>query len=200
MQRIKIPDLAETVNTLGWSFWLVWVLANSVGWIVGMCLSWLLSMFIVPLMSGVWVIFFWVVGGMIVGINFGINQWFLIRPVRRGMLGERAKWWVVATVLGWVVGIVVVIGFGAGSLVGFTLAGLVIGIAVGLPQAGLIYTQYNRSSLGWFWLLAHTVAWTIGFSAIPILDRAVGFAVVGVISGAISGGALIWLIGRLPEE
>ena len=197
MQKVKIPDLSETVNTLGSAFWLAWVLASSVGWIVGMSLAWLLSEFVSPLMQGGWMVAFWAVGGMVVGINFGINQWFLIRPVRHGTLGRRANWWVLATVLGWAISLVVVIGVEAGAEIGYTLVGLVIGLAVGIPQSLILSSNVNR---GWLWVAAQCVAWMAGFSAVSILDKAVGFAAVGVISGAISGGALIWLIGRqLPE-
>ena len=197
MKRMKFPGLAETAESPGWAFWFAWVLANSVGWIVGMSLAWLLSEFVSPLLSGRWMLISWAVGGMIVGINFGINQWFLIRPMRHGILGARAGWWVLATVLGWTIGLTVVIGMEAGARIGFTLVGLVIGLSVGIPQTLVFYTRNNR---GWLWVFAHTAAWMIGLSAIEIIDKAVGFAVAGLISGAIGGGALIWLVGRRPSD
>jgi hypothetical protein len=196
MQRVKIPDLMEAANWLGWAFWFAWVLANSVGWIVGMSLAWLLSVIIPPLSAGTWTASVWTVGGMIVGTNLGINQWFLLRPLRYGTLGRRANWWVAATIFGWAISLLVVVGLGLGARIGYPLVGLVIGLAVGIPQTFVLSIQ-NR--LGWLWPIAHSLAWVIGLSTIPVFDEAVGFPIVGLVSGAISGAALIRIIGSEPD-
>ena len=197
MQRIKIPDLGEAANELGWAFWLAWVLANSVGWIVGMGLAWLLSVFISPLLNAGWMPVIWLIGGMLVGINLGINQWFLLRPLRYGTLNKRANWWVLANVVGWAVSLLIVIGFGAGARIGYPLVGLIFGVVVGIPQTFVLST---RNNLGWLWAIAHSAAWVVGLAAIKVLDLAVGFALVGALSGAISGAALIRIIGSEPAD
>jgi hypothetical protein len=149
-------------------------------------------MLVSPLLDGAWMVVFWAVGGMIVGINFGINQWFLLRPLSPETLGGRANWWVAATVVGWAVSLAIVIGTGTGARIGFPLIGALIGLAVGIPQTFVIASGVSR---GWLWLIGHSIAWIVSLSLIPLVGQALGFALAGVISGAIGGGALIRIIG-----
>jgi hypothetical protein len=132
---------------------------------------------------------------MIVGINLGINQWFLLRPLRYGTLNRRASWWVLASVAGWAISLLIVVGLGIGARIGYPLVGLIIGIVVGIPQTFVLSTKNN---LGWLWAIAHSAAWVVGLAAITLLDLAAGFALVGALSGAISGAALIRIIGSEP--
>ncbi|HUF37350.1 MAG TPA: hypothetical protein VMN57_02405 [Anaerolineales bacterium] len=197
MRKLRIPDIDETANNLGVAFWLLWVLASSVGWIVGMSLAWLLVEFVSPVLGVGTRALIWSVGGLIVGINFGMNQWFLLRPIRQGPLGRRAGWWVLASMLGWAISLFVVIGLQTGASIGFLLIGLVIGVAVGIPQAVVLY---SGSKTVWLWVVANSVAWVAALWIVPYLDMTIGFVAAGPISGAITGGALIGLIGKPVGE
>ena len=181
---------------LGWMFWLIWVLANSVGWIIGMSLVWVLNFLLASFPTGGLHMVGWVVVGALVGAIFGVNQWFIFRPLGNNTIGKWAHWWFVATVIGWSIGITVIIGFGAGESLGFTVTGAVLGIAVGIPQWFVVrpYTQNAE-----WWAVGSTVGWIMGLALLDLLNEAVGFSLVGVVSGMVTGGVMVWLLQN-PRE
>ena len=197
---------------MGWSArggWLWWVLASTVGWAVGgpvgVALGGGLAMGIV------------VTGyvGMAVGvIAAGALQWLVLRRQVAG-----AAWWIVASVvgaalvgvlavlLGWVVGVV-------GRLVGGTAwganwgpdwsadpggdVGFVVGVAAGGTVLGLLQWLVLRRQVaraGW-WVLASSVGWVMGGLAAGITNTTAGWAVLGIVYGAITGIVLVWLLRR----
>ena len=81
---------------VGWSFWLQWVLASSVGFVMAVIVSLLVVMAIEPMVVPRLGAF---VGATIVGAVVGIMQWLVLR--RRL---HRAGWWVLASAVGWAVG------------------------------------------------------------------------------------------------
>ena len=189
----------EPKESLGWAFWLMWVLANSVAWIVGMAVLWVLSIILDPLVIGGWKLIGWAIVGALIGSFFGVNHWFLFRPLGVRTIGKWAHWWFLATIAGWSMAILVVIGLGAGSNLGFAVTGAIIGISVGIPQWFVLrpYARYAE-----WWGVANTVGWIIGLGLLDQLNRTIGFPLVGVVSSAISGGMLVWLLRKPfePEE
>ncbi len=184
---------------LGWAFWLMWVLANSVAWIVGMAVLWVLNFILEPLVQGPLNTLAWAVVGALIGSFFGVNHWFLFRPLGSETIGKWAHWWFLATIVGWSMAIMVVVGLGAGENLGFAVTGAIIGISVGIPQWFVLrpYAQYAE-----WWGVANTVGWMMGLALLDLVDRAIAFPLVGVVSSAITGGMIIWLLRkpRVLEE
>ncbi len=189
----------EPNESMGWAFWLMWVLANTVAWIVGMAILWVMSFILDPLLIGGWKILGWAVVGALIGAFFGMNHWFLFRPLGVQTIGKWAHWWFMATIVGWGLAISVVVGIGAGSNLGFAVTGAIIGISVGIPQWFVLrpYARYAE-----WWGVANTVGWIVGLALLERVNRTIGFPLVGVISSSISGGMLIWLLRKPfePEE
>jgi hypothetical protein len=176
---------------LGWAFWLTWVLANSVAWILGMSLLWVLSFVLGPLAQGTFNLAGWAIAGASVGAIFGVNQWFLFRPLGRNTIGKWANWWFLATITGWSIAIAVVIGLGTGEDLGFAVIGAVIGISVGIPQWFVLRPYAQQAE---WWGLSNTVGWIIGLALLDWMNQAIGFPLVGVVSGMVTGGMMVWLL------
>lgn len=157
-----------------------------------MGLSWLLSLMVGPLLSGIWGIVFWSAGGLITGLSFGIQDWFIFRAAG-GELRRLAGSWVLATTLGWAVGLALVIGAGLGDRAGFAFTGLIIGAAAGLPQWLVLKGRLARA---WLWAAGQVLAWLAGFSSVELLGRAAGFPAAGAVSSAIGGLFFVLLLER----
>ncbi len=183
-------------NYLGGAFWVMWTLANSVAWIVGMAVLWVLSFILGPLSSGPFNILGWAVGGALIGALFGVNQWFLFRPLGANTIGKWAHWWVLATIGGWSLAITLTLGLGTGEDLGFAIIGAVFGIAVGIPQWFVLRPYAQKAE---WWAVCNTVGWIVGLSLLNVLNRAISFPLVGVVSGALTGAMMIWLL-RNPRK
>jgi hypothetical protein len=181
----------KTKDYLGWVFWVMWVLANSVAWIVGTAVLWVLSFVLDPLAQGPFNVLGWAVAGALIGAFFGVNHWFLFRPLGAHTIGKWAHWWVLATIGGWSAAIMVVVGLGAGENLGFPVIGAVIGIAVGIPQLFVLRPYAQKAH---WWGLCNTAGWMIGLALLDVVNRTISFPLVGVISGALTGAMMIWLL------
>ena len=71
---INMPSHERLFN---WKFWIQWVLASTLGWLLGNAL--------IPEFS--------------IGATIGIAQWLILRP-----LVSNAGWWIVASMAGWFIG------------------------------------------------------------------------------------------------
>ena len=162
-----------------------------------MSLLWIISFVIDPFTQGAWRVIGWGVAGAVVGAVFGINQWFLFRLLGERRLAAWAHWWVLATIVGWGIGIAVIVGLGAGEELGFAVAGAVFGIGSGIPQWFVLRPHLKHAE---WWGLVNTVAWMAGLAPLALIDLAIGFSLVGVISGCISGGVMIWLLHHPLSE
>jgi hypothetical protein len=176
---------------LGWAFWLMWVLANTVAWIVGMSVLWVLSFILGPLTQGPLQLVGWAIVGSFVGGFFGVNHWFLFRPLGANTIGHWAHWWVLATIAGWSAAIMVIIGLGTGENLGFTVTGAVIGISVGIPQWFVLRPYAQRAE---WWGLSNMVGWILGLAMIDVVGQGLGFPLVGMVSGTLTGGMMVWLL------
>jgi len=191
---------------VGWTFWLQWVLANAVAGFVGGRLGGLV-------VAVAWAVSWidWLRDGAmpeakavfmslpVFGALIGIAQWFVLWGRIR-----QSGWWVLATIVGGIVGAAVVspvvLAIGEAVLGAFregmakalfgALVGTVFGASVGIMQWLVLRRQVYRAE---GWVLASTVAWAV--------SGAVGTAVVvGIILGAFTGIPLLWLLRHpVPE-
>ena len=105
----------------GWGFWLRWVLASTVGWVLGGVAAVVADAVVVGLMVG------FAVGGVIGG-GPGVLQWLVLRRQV-----ARAGWWVVASAVGvgvgWIVegGVVVVVVLVVSEVLGGAVNGAITG-------------------------------------------------------------------------
>ena len=167
---------------VGRGFWPWWVLASFVGWAVGSSVSDTLG-------DAVGEVWFDSVGLIVLGTLIGGMQWLVLRhQVSWG------SWWVAAKIAGWAVGALVNLPFGlaAGWIVGLVVAGMF--------QWLILRRQLSRAS---WWLFASFVAWGAGVGislALPRCPGACSGAVFGVVVGAMTGVALVWLLRRPGPE
>jgi hypothetical protein len=181
----------KKADYLGWTFWGMWVLANTVAWIMGMAVLWILSFILDPLVQGTLNILGWAVVGAVIGAIYGVNHWFLFRPLGADTIGKWAHWWVLATIGGWSLSILVIVGLGAGSNLGFAITGAVFGIAVGIPQWFVLRPYAQKAE---WWAVGNTAGWMIGLALLDVINRTISFPLVGVISGGLTGAVMIWLL------
>jgi len=185
-----------------WGFWLQWVLASIVGWVLGVIVSLLAMGRAMP-----------VVGATLVGAGIGIMQWLILRRRFR-----RAGWWVLASAMGWAVGWVAgqnliepVVMFlskyeealGGRSVVTLSVLGVMVGGTVGTMQWLVLRRWVYRA--GW-WILANTAGLAAGFVASAVVastlhlsgvlatvTTVMGGIILGALPGAITGMTLVWL-------
>jgi hypothetical protein len=190
--------MEEKTNAyLGWTFWLMWVLANTVAWIVGMSVLWVLSFVLDPLTHGSLQLVGWAIAGAFLGGFFGVNQWFLFRPLGENTIGYWANWWVLATIVGWSMAILVVIGLGAGENMGFAVTGAVFGISVGIPQWFVLRPYAQKAE---WWGLSNVMGWILGLATLDLLEGGFGLPVAGMVSSALTGGMMLWLLRNPRQE
>ena len=213
-----------------WEIWIPWTFATS----SGLFASWVLVLLMVRVVSeafgeqlrGEQVVNGPVGGAVLVallGISFGTAQWLFLRQYL-----SQAGWWIVATVVGFAVGVPVLawlrpwpgllaadphstVSEAAGYVGGWALDGAVLGLAVGLAQWLLLRRHLPRA--GW-WVLATAVGWVLTTAARGSLDVVSDTSylsgpaqVVLVIPllvtvvgalGLITGMSLVWLL-RQPR-
>ena len=163
-------------------FWLLWVLAGTVGWAVGGGET---AFGEYPSVPNV------IVGGYVRlaagGILVGALQWLLLRRQI-----ARAGRWVLANI-----GAVLIVGaivFGVGAVnadVGWVVGAGLSGTLVGVLQWLVLRGQVARA--GW-WVVASTLGWIAGMPVGGFL----GWAALGAMYGAITGVGIVWLL-RQPS-
>ena len=194
---------------VGWTFWLQWVLASTVGF----TLAYEVVRFFGPF--AFYVLF--APEYALMGVVVGIPQWLVLRQQVPGV-GP----WVLATVVGFAVGgtlaFVTLVAAGyydLDDLVGravspFLLSALFfapIGPVVGIAQ--WIVLRRRIKAAGW-WVLANIVAWVLfgALEGLPAVTKmsyydvriSVISAIGGLLAGAVTGVTLVWLLRqRVPE-
>jgi len=196
-------------SQIGWGFWLQWVVASTVGMVVGF-IAGFLSLDLIYDVLGDWLIYN-VLGdwldflflGIVPGLGVGVLQWLVLR--RRV---SRAGWWVLASaaagygILAGFIGYSESLSFG--TLLRFTGVVALGGAVTGILQWLVLRSQVSQA--GW-WVLASTVGWGLSVTvarAIPWgmdeMDALWALVVTGAVLGAVTGGALVWLLRRpVPE-
>ena len=200
-------------GSLGWRFWLQWVLVSAVAVSVGSTIGGIVG----EAATGV---IFETLGFGVVGLVVGTGQWLAL-----GRHVPQTGWYVVATTAGYSL-----VGLAAGTMgwifggetgwgvvgaqnvavrfaVGGTLAGLVVGAWLGTVDGVLQWLSLRRHVSGWFVLsstageavggaTSFTLAAAVGVTAGDVLHAATVFVVGGAMAGAIVGGFLILLFAR----
>ncbi len=185
--------MQDQQTEINWKFWLAWVFANAVGWIVGMTLSVFLGSLIEVLTDGWLTIVVWAVIALIAGLSLGINQWFVMRAY---LLPENTRWlngWVVVTTLAWAPSLVVVVALGVGEQLNFASSGAIIGMTMGIAQYFVLFRKVLRAE---WWAIANTIGWMAGLALADVIDQALGYVLAGGVSGAITGLFLVWLLNH----
>lgn len=153
------------------SFFIVWIVANVIGFTIGNILG-----------NGAWGLVLGSKGDLLSSAVFGGVQAIILSryihvPNRRSFL-----WWVVATVLGFMIGVYI-----AKRVTPFNLeaqyavmAGLIFGLATGLPVtvlqwASLRWQIIKQPSKVNGWLVASMAAWLIGEALTPIFGNVLAY-------------------------
>jgi hypothetical protein len=173
-----------------WGFVLWWVLATTVGWLVGFAICEAFKAFLESITAD----------GAVIGVSVGIAQWLVLR----GRIG-RAGWWILATIVGFAIGKYVggVIAENVPGAVGLGLSGAAIGVSVGVTQWLVLRRHVIRAE---WWILASVLAWTVGGGIIGAADEMEGGsayligAAGAVIAGAITGASLAWLLRTRTDQ
>jgi hypothetical protein len=196
---IDIDEAKVERNEFG--LWLGWTLATAIGMILG----YLTAAFIIgDLDLGI----ARVVVPLLAGLFIGVAQWLVLRGYvtsSHDWILNHAGGWVVGYALGlFVVQALAQVAFGA--LVGFIL----FGIIVALFQWPVLRREIPHLL---FWILANVIGWTLGafvsqliagvlFNGAPpslVTSTLVSVGITGLIAGAITAVALIWIV-RKPER
>ena len=188
-------------SQVGWVFWLQWVLASTVGLLLGFIVGFPLSFLAMDILGERLGQSF---GGIVFGIGVGVLQWLVLRRRVTGV-----GWWVLTSAAG-CYGIIqaMFLGFPESAEMSYvSLLGLTVVVALGGAVTGILQWLVLRrqvSRAGW-WVLASTVGWglSMGVSiAIPsgADDNLLQLAVTGAVLGVVTGAALVWLLRQpVPE-
>jgi hypothetical protein len=200
-------------SQVGWGFGLLWVFLSAIGWCIGIMMGFVAGYAPIelightPLGEGLASC----VHAIVLGAVVGILQWVVLR--RRVPGAGRWVWASIAglAVAGGVGGAVLVAGASPGILaevVGYTLVVALGGAVTGMLQRPVLRGQVSRA--GW-WVLASTVGWGLGMAVtVASIEVSEGgyfpggllgsLAAGGVAFGAVTGGALVWLLRQpVPE-
>lgn len=182
-----MTTLDAPLTRVEWGFGLRWVLATTVGWVVGFAICEAFKAFLESITAD----------GAVIGISVGIGQWLALK----GRI-NRAGWWILASIIGFAAGKAVGDAFAQAvpGAVGFGLSGAAIGASVGIAQW---FVLRRHVVLAEWWVLASVLAWAVGGGIIRVADEAVGGPsgtayVIGAAgaaaAGAMTGASLVWLL------
>lgn len=192
----------KTDLSTGWAFWFGWVLANAVGAVVGFPLA-IAALQVIAVVTAVderaifpYILF------PVVGICIGGMQWLILRRYT-----SRAGWWVLSTAAAWPI-CYAFIGLATRGVVrigGVSYAGLAIWVItfglIGAVLGGIQWLILRRYFAGAGWWIIASAAGFIGFAVIGPLDDILTLVVLlGLIPGATTGAALVWLLRQPPVE
>ena len=122
------------------AFWFQWIMATTLGWLLG---GYLLAN--LPIFPG--------------GIGAAVLQW----PILYRRLPQAWRW-VVATTMAWIAGAIMLLLLAVPAELRPWLAGLVIGPTVGLAQWFILRREVHWA--GW-WIVISTIAWITGLLLVP---------------------------------
>ena len=195
-------DIDEAkVNRNEFGLWLGWTLATTIGMLLGFLLS-------IPLVNVLDLEWARVVVPLVAGFLIGLSQW----SVLRNYVVDTTDW-ILAAGTSWAVGYTVGL-FIINSLASTALGGFVgyalFGVIVAIFQWPILRREMPHVLP---WVLANVVGWTLGFylgqlalnlffndpAIAPIASTSVISIVSGLVAGAITGIALIWIV-RQPDR
>jgi hypothetical protein len=208
----------------GWAFWFLWITATTISWIIGRIISGEILGDDSVIIARVWdavcrigpsaMVWNWflialsVLMGVMVGALSGTMQWLLLR---RHI--PQAYRWIPASIVG------LAVGTGIGDVLTsfvwkqvYEIYFLTAAVSLGISQWLVLRRHIPRA--GW-WVLAQVISLPVGYffgaaagrrmwvalnaSPTPVVGSEFGggiirFATLGAVSGAITGGALVWLL------
>lgn len=195
-------DLDEAkVERNEFGLWLGWTLATAGGMLIGFLLA-------IPLVNLLDLGFARVIVPILAGLLIGFSQWIVLKRYLTTSVD-----WVLAGGTAWAVGYalgLLLIQNLSGTIFGGIAAYLLFGAIVALVQWPMLQREIPSALT---WLLVNTLAWAAGlwasqailnlFFQEPVIEPAISTSVIaassGLVAGAITGLALIW-IARQPEK
>ena len=196
---VDINEAKVANNEFG--MWLEWTLATA----LGMLLGFLPSIVLVNLLD---LAFARIIVPLWAGLLVGLAQWVVLRKY----LNESSDW-ILAGGASWAVGFALglfimngLTGTGLDGFIGYILFGIIVAVV----QWPLLRREVPNV---WMWILANVIGWSAGFAlsqvsldlffnepAInPVASTSVLSGVAGLVAGAITGVALVWIV-RKPER
>lgn len=192
-------DLDEAkIERNEFGLWLGWTLATAGGMLVGFLLT-------IPLINLLELGFARILVPILAGSLIGFSQWIVLRQYL-----TTSTDWVLAGGTGWAagyaLGLLLIESLSSTFLAGIA-AYLLFGVIVALVQWQDLRREIPSKLT---WVLANSLGWAAGLGASqialnlffsdPIIEPAVSTAVIavtsGLVAGAITGIALIWIAGR----
>lgn len=194
-------------TTVGWGFWLAWVLASVMGFIMGALLGWSVAYGLFD--RDAYDATIGLTVGIVMGATAGFLQWVVLREKV-----ARAGGWVLASTLGFAIAFGTIGATDIGETnENYVMAGIlfavVFGVAGGVSQ-WLVLRRAGLARAG-LWVpvsIFGSLVATIGFplsSAIGAtgnygLSAIVLGLLLGAGLGAIPGAALVWLLRESPSS
>ena len=195
---IDIDEVKVERNEFG--LWLGWTLATAGGMLLGFLPT-------IPLVNLLDLSIAQIAVPVLAGTVIGFAQWIVLRRYLTASsiweLADGLTW-----AAGYVLGLLLVLALPSTIFIA-TIGYLLFGVIVALVQWPVLRREIPNLLL---WLLANAFGWAVGFWASqailplfvtdPLVAPAVGTAVIavtsGLVAGAITGLALIWIV-RKPE-
>jgi hypothetical protein len=137
---LHIRDFMPETKTLSldWALWFLWIMATTIGWVLGR--------FLLPNLTFV-----------TIGIGLAVLQWLVLQHRIR-----KAWRWIIATTLGWLLGsTLILVSLPEGM---DFLAGVIIGVTTGTAQWLVLRREIYWA--GW-WIVISVIAWTTGMALLP---------------------------------
>lgn len=123
---------------MDWALWFYWIMASTVGWVIGNLLF-----------SGIPIV--------IAGLAVAAMQW----AVLQGRIKNAWRWGIFSTI-GWIGGYILFVTLLSAEL--GILLGPVLGLAVGIPQWLILKKEVDWA--GW-WIIMSIIGWTTGLTILP---------------------------------
>ena len=125
-------------ETMDWTFWFYWIMATTIGWVIGN-----LFLSVIPV----------IISGAAISVLQGVVLFNRIPKAWR---------WAVISSIGWIAGYILFLVFFRDAM--SFLAGPIIGGTVGIAQWLLLRREFDWA--GW-WIIICVLAWTTGLTTAP---------------------------------
>jgi len=121
-----------------WAFWYKWIMATTLGWVLGSLL-------------------FPGLGPLLAGFAIGVLQWLVLQQRL-----TRPWTWILATAIGWAAGWAINLFLSPGNL--DLIGSMVIGVTTGISQWLVLRHAVHWAA---WWVVINVVGWTTGLTLLP---------------------------------